>query len=429
VKGVLAWIKSRLLVVICCVLIVILLPAGYIVSGMLNKGIQKRAEDSFKTEQRRLRGSSSVTYTLPAIFEGEESISDSRAPNARVTAFYERAREERTRQVGEVVEAASSFNRKGRVPLVDGLLPAPADERDRRLAGEMARMISGEEVGDGRLPLMRAMLRDIGAKSAIPAEDLASSLFDYQQQQEQEMRGASPNGRLSDEQEEKLAEELRRRRLSAYASHANGLSLYATPDAFRVSPAPGQGFIPLEPDPRQRGYTEDDAFRWQFDLWVFEDVIRAIGEANGDDGGVADSVVKRVEAVHLLPYEPNAQDGTILGAPSTHTERKTEKTNQVYDVRHGEMIAVVSAERLPAFIDAMGRANFMTVTGVRVSSVDTWADLQEGYYYGPEAVVRVNLTFESVYLRDWLAQYMPESVRTALGVTLPGEEQNTEADD
>lgn len=418
-KGVLAWIKSHLLIVICCVLIVVFIPTGYVVSGMFNAKVKQRAEDSFQTEQRKLRGRAKVEYNLPAVFEGEESISDSRAPNAKVTAFYERARKERTRQVSEVVELASEFNSKGRTPLIEGVLPEPEDERDLRLVGEMAERISGRRVGDGDLPLMREMLRAIGAGGAVRDDALAESLSDYREQQREKLEGESPSGRLTPEQEEALDADLRRRRLSAYASRASEVLVYATPEVFQTQLPGGQGFAPLEPDPDRREYTELDAFRWQFDLWVFEDIIHAIGRANREATSVRDAVVKRVESVRLFAFEPSEQDGTIIGARQTHTGRKTERTNQVFDVRHAQIVAVVSAERLPAFIDALGGSNFMTVTGVRLSSVDPWADLQQGYYYGDEPVVRAELDLECVYLRDWLVTYMPEPVRTALGVTLP----------
>lgn len=424
-KSVMAWIKSRLLIVICCVLIVLFLPAGYVVSGMLNAKIKKRAEDSYQTEQRKLRGRSKVDYNLPAVFQGEDSISDSRAPNARVTAFYERAREERTRQVGEVVKLASEFNAKGRTPLVEGVLPKPADERDMRLVGDFAERISGRRVGDGDLPLMREMLRGIGAGGAVRDDMLAESLYDYREQQREKLEGESPNGRLTPEQEEALDADLRKRRLGAYASRSADVSVYATPEVFQVQIPGGQGFGPLEPDPDSRENTEDDAFAWQFDVWVFEDIIGAIGLANAEGAGVRDSVVKRVESVQLFAFDANEQDGTIYDAPQTHTERKTEKANQVYDVRHGRISAVVSAERLPAFIDALGGSNFISVTGVQLSSVDPWADLQEGYYYGSEPVVRVSMGLECVYLRDWIVPFMPESVRTALGVVIP-EDNNAE---
>ncbi len=425
-KGVIAWIKARLLIVICCVLIVVFIPAGFIVSGMLNTKIQKRAEDSYKTEQRKLRAKASVEYKLPAIFADEESISDPRPPNARVTSFYERARDERSRQVSEVVQLASEFNRKGRKPLVEGLLPAPEDERDLRLAGEMAELISGRAAGDGQLPLMRQMLSSINAGGAIADETLADSLYDFKLQQEQKFKDASSTGRLTPEQEAELDADLRKRRLGAYASRAADISVYATPLDFEVELPGGQGFGPLEPDPRTRGYTQDDAFSWQFDLWVFEDIIDAIQRANSGGLDVRDSIVKRVESVRLFGFEPNAEDGSIYGAPVTHTGRATSKTNQVYDVRHGRMTAVMSAQELPRFIDALGATNFISVTGVRLTRVDPWADLQQGYYYGSEAVVRAELDLECVYLRDWIVSYMPESVRTALGVTLPVGEDETD---
>ncbi len=70
-KKVLGWIKGHLLIVICVVLILAFLPAGYILSGMWNKSIQQNAQDEFQQGQRDLRSRSTVSYAVPAVFEGE----------------------------------------------------------------------------------------------------------------------------------------------------------------------------------------------------------------------------------------------------------------------------------------------------------------------------------------------------------------------
>ena len=78
----------------------------------------------------------------------------------------------------------------------------------------------------------------------------------------------------------------------------------------------------------------------------------------------------------------------------------------------------VSCQDLPTFIDAIGKVNFMTVLDLDLQSVDIWEELQQGYYYGEDHVVRVSMTIETVWLRSWVAPLMPDPVKETLGVPL-----------
>ncbi len=416
-KKVIGWIKSRLLIVVCCVLILVFLPAGYVLSGMWNAGIKKQAQDDFQTEQRKLKGKSTVSYAVPAVFQGEESITDARAPNRAVTEFFKREREAREQQVARVVEHATRFNEGAHEPLVVGLLPAPENAQAlRRKTVEMVRAISGEQQGDGVYPLVRRLLDRINAGPPIPVEDLADSLNEYERTQRQKLVEASPTGKLSPEQEDELGAPLVRQRLGAYASRASELSMYATPDAVLVS-QPGVGPAPFEPDPSRTGYTEDDAFRWQFDIWLVEDLLAGLDNANtepsGERSGIADSVAKRLESLEIMPFVMGDQGPA---APATHTGRTEATGERIYDVRHARLVVVADAQRVPALVDALGESNFITVTGLRAEHVEPWSELEQGYYYGPSPVLRLTLDVEVVYLRDWTKQYMPPAVREALGI-------------
>jgi hypothetical protein len=93
--------------------------------------------------------------------------------------------------------------------------------------------------------------------------------------------------------------------------------------------------------------------------------------------------------------------------------------NKVYDVRRAEMVVVVSSARLNEFLAAIARTNFMTVTDMDLTKVDAWDALRQGYFYGDEHVVRARLTIESVWLRDWMTEFMPRSIRNALEIAEP----------
>ncbi len=224
------------------------------------------------------------------------------------------------------------------------------------------------------------------------------------------------------------------------------------------------------------------AFAMQTDYWFVQDLLAAVARANTEAGGllteIPRSAVKRIESIRLVPfakamaaadveeedpygggggggfndpygsssqftggYQPGNQAGQNFGGGTpqfggrggggasagavatgptaqTHTGRAAAES-PVYDIRRAVMTVVVASERLPEVISAISATNFMTVTGMTATPVDVWADLSEGYFYGPEHVVRVTLEVESAWLRQWTRDAMPPAVRDALGVVMP----------
>jgi len=86
-------------------------------------------------------------------------------------------------------------------------------------------------------------------------------------------------------------------------------------------------------------------------------------------------------------------------------------------VRLAEISFVAETSKLPKVFDALASENFMTVTNVRLAPADPFAAARMGYLYGPAPVSMVTATVETIWFRDWTAKHMPESVRTALGIT------------
>ena len=91
-------------------------------------------------------------------------------------------------------------------------------------------------------------------------------------------------------------------------------------------------------------------------------------------------------------------------------------SNPVYDVRLAQVRFVAATSALPAVFDALAAENFMTVVDVRVAPADPFLAAQQGFLYGAEPVSEVVATIETVWLREWLAERMPQAVRTALGI-------------
>jgi hypothetical protein len=124
----------------------------------------------------------------------------------------------------------------------------------------------------------------------------------------------------------------------------------------------------------------------------------------------------------VMPGGSGSGDGA--GArPATHTGRASEGA---YDVRTVELTVVADSQRLPALFEALGRVNYMTVVGVELAPVDVWADLEQGYFYGDDHVVRATVTIETVWLRSWTLPLMPDRVRQAVGAPLAASQAQTE---
>ena len=79
---------------------------------------------------------------------------------------------------------------------------------------------------------------------------------------------------------------------------------------------------------------------------------------------------------------------------------------------------VVATSSIPQVLDAFARQNFMTVLDLGLQPEDAFKAVKDGFYYGSENVSRLRLVVETVWLRSWTRQFMPDEVRASLGVPL-----------
>lgn len=272
------------------------------------------------------------------------------------------------------------------------------------------------------------------------------------------MASQSATGNVTPQQRDELSAQLVERRLAEYRRGADVVSFYGSPGVLydgaeastrglggsRGSRGAAASTIPSVMPDNPPSLTE--AYLWQWDFWVVEDLLRAVVRANADATGdplpASAAVVKRIESIRLDAYpmrkpvdpaaaaggDPFSSGGGPTGFPGgmsvggeTGGSPKLTLTNRKsgdgpYDLRHATMTVVVSSARLPKFLSAIKATNLMTVTDLDVEEVDVWRDLAEGYFYGEEHVVRATVRVESVWLREWTKQFMPQDVRTALGI-------------
>ena len=193
-------------------------------------------------------------------------------------------------------------------------------------------------------------------------------------------------------------------------------------------------------------------YTWVWDWWVISDVLRAVSLANTDDAGVAlavpDAPVKRVEFVGVDELalagpqtadpaapstgrstrggrgtpQPDPAQAARASGPATFTARSGGRAGSPYDIRYVDLTIVAASDDLPRFIDALGKTNYMTVVDLDLEHLDPIAALQAGYFYGDDHVVRAAMRIETVWLRAWTADYMPDEVKEPLGVPVDNPE-------
>ncbi len=446
-KNLIAWIKSHIAIVACTAVIIISLPVAWYFSSTWNAQIRQKQEKAAGDKLTAVN-SAKVTYTLPKLVATDPSVEVTGAPNQTLTDWFKTHREKILAEAQGIVLEAEKINKRDHVPLVEGLFPNATGQAAQVKALELAEKI----VFNGKdTCVYPKLLKKINAGEPPLAPDVASSIADERAKLQEQIAGGTKR-ELDASEREKVEKALVEKRLSEYRDRAANISVYASMDAFPLSGNMGS-FIPRQmPD---KPPPLDECFFWQFDYWLMSDVVDAIGAANRDAGGqptsVEHSVVKRIDRIESSDNwvymfsggggrggggaEPSQSEPTKVdaGSPDALIDAKYDRSitgrwsgpgNGVYDIRNVSLSVVVSSERLPEFINAFARTNFMTVTDIDLSDVDVWADLELGYYYGSEHVVRAKMVVETVWLRSWTVPIMPYKVRGYLG--LPTEEPKAE---
>jgi len=464
-KNILPWIKSHWLIVLFSALILVIPPAAWFGSDMWRTSIKTEVEKQAKDALDKVE-KSKVVYSLAPALPGAQAVEFKSAPNTRTTAWFKEQSDLLANLSKGVVKTAEDFNRgvgphaesAGRTehkPLVEGLFPVPSEE-----PAELKKIAFAERlVGKQGVPsVYAAMLRRIRAGDRREPAQLAQTLRAYYDREVEKLKGGKADAKLTPDEESQVQEKVLGARRASYVDRTREISVYATLDALPFDGAPNSGnfggdssgghgsTIPKEIPAQPPALWQ--TFLWQMDYWLISDLLDAVHVANTEGGrptSLDRSVVKRIERITLGPpivAAPGSGDApadasaTAAPAPAgpadgpvaamvpldpaySVTGRKSGPANPLYDVRVTELRVVCSSARLPKLFDALASTNLMTVIGVELSAVDVWADLDQGYYYGDESVIRAVIKIESVWLRNWTTPLMPAGVRTRLGLPLP----------
>ncbi len=433
-KGLWSWMKAHIAVVALSAVILLSLPSAFAVSGVLNRGLRKAREAEVNKDYKDLEAG--VTYVIPPVTpDGAPVEHRAQAPNDTITKWFKEQREARGAQVGEVVRLATEMNRGDHGVMLEGIFPAPSEGESVFKRLEFVDLLVGK---DGNPSVYQALFDAIQAGGPPDPVVLREELDELLQRELDRHKAEFGDAQPTPEQRRAMLDKLVGQRLGAYQRRASEISVYATMDCL-----PPHGIrLPRKPF---RNVDENaplaQCFEWQWDYWVFADLLRAVGAANTDADGewtpVERSVVKRIEKMRVeeLPifgdrtlandaWTPAGGGSEKAPLDPTHsiTGRRSSKHNTQYDVRVADLEVLVDSARLADLINAISRTNFMTVIECELREADPWKDLRDGYYYGDTHVMKARLKIETVWLRSWTEPLMPEVIKAPLGIATEGAE-------
>lgn len=229
-------------------------------------------------------------------------------------------------------------------------------------------------------------------------------------------------------------------------SRAKSIHLYAEADIFNAEfPFTIGAWVRQDGAP-----TWAQLWEGQMDLWAQQDIARAIALTNQTDNpnaNVSNMPIKRLLRIAMQPSgldlkagaaQPAAARAPVTTArpadaappsadeklPDNFTRSVTgRQTNVLYDVRHAKVTLIIEAQRIPEFFKALSRVNFITATGVTLKDIDEYEALRQGYLFGSNDCVEMEVELESIWLRNWTTELMPPPVQLALGITKEEEEK------
>jgi hypothetical protein len=444
VNKVLTWVRKNVLVVLfAAVMIAAPTAMWFVASGMNAKvradvaGRVKKLDDLEALKKTQI----SVVDYVP----GGATTTGAGIVNERLIQQLREVTDLRLKDAEQIRALAVAHNRKDRGVLLPELFPAPAFEYREvmpsrfydRLMAAYDRLL--EEVDAGEPPDPQRVQEEISA---------ARTQFS-----DQMLVKAGETG-MADEDLAKVREKLSETRLAAYTREAEGLRFYCGRSALHI-PAWDQK------SPRAPA----ELFDWQWQFWVNEDILRALGGCNAADASMLTAPVKRVVEIRPLgaaassavqsagtgdeegvggegggmgfgmgpgggrgrnmPGESGQPAATAPAAPldpmaeaALHFDRSItgRVTNPLYDVRRVELVVIVESARVPQVINGLTSYNFITVTELQLDTVDPFTSLNEGYVFGAAPVSQVTMTLETVWLREWITPFMPEDLKRILGI-------------
>jgi hypothetical protein len=420
-KPILNWIKENLLIVVCSVVAVAAFPALYVMGSGKNTALIESVSSEISGDERALQ-QLGVTYTIPTLDPATPQIEFSRVPNQATTDAVIRAIEKVQEESREMLRTATEFNKDSKTLLMQGLFPEPTS----------AELPLRQRFGSLWVPVHAQLLQRINAGLPPEATEVRTVVLQKSNAAREDLLAGRENDQLSSQDVEQLVHMGSEERLRIYRDRAMGIGVYASGEIFKGVVAPNPTRPPTIPM----------IWDMQHRYWVHETVLNAIVTANTNSLNglllaVPEAPVKRILSIKAddwnLAFAPEVSGSEPLDSlfPADYEASITGRNawpsfpNSLYDIRYVELALHVRSDAVPAIVDALSSTNLMTVVGCSLAEVDSQTLLESGYYYGGGHVMEMKVRLETLWLRPWTTETMPENIKLALGVPVENSDDST----
>lgn len=442
-KNALNWLKSNPLLIVAAVLVFAALISLVIVQMQAGAFVDEMAARNKKISDIKNLRETRVTLP-PEKPDGEPeqvTITVNEAAIEAIEKIYGRMSDEYTR----IFREATQFNRQGHIPMLEKLFPRPSE-------GEMYLLY------DARIyytDAFKVMFRDYSRTSLYPNLNAGGPiplalLDDAVARAQAEFLGHfRVLSNLTAEEREELRQKKTAAVMKEMSQHASKFSIYAesTPGA------PNYPFEIMNWASKEEQPNLAEVWEGQMSLWIQQDIVEAIGKTNNvsnNEANVTVAPIKRLFKIEVgnryvgLSLQPVTIGGSAAAAAAAGggggaaaaggTGGKTDfalsptgrVSNDIFDVRHVRVHMLMDWKHMSEFMGALARTNFMTVLDVDVKDIDEYEALRSGYFYGNGDVVDVTMLIETLWLREWTTDLMPDLVKQAMGIPIERPAAETE---
>jgi hypothetical protein len=452
-QKIIAWCKANIVLVI-----LIVVSIGAIIGlPMIAQGMTEQLEQSLKQRTSNFKKIDKLQSTSVSP-PGSSKASNVAVNQALLDAYIEVTGTLRI-EAEEVVGKSVSLNKKEYVVFSTDLFPAPPPDQRETLPQQFYRLLETE---------YKALMQQLRAGSPVATEELVVYLEDSRVRFMETNLSTKQDAQLTSEQRSSLEKHLANLRMARLRTHAEDISVYFDEStlhipAFDIRATPSVGTL----------------FNWQWRYWVVADILGAVASMN-DGQTVLTSPIKQVVMLEILgmptiseedsggkpnggggagptgpkpgmpprpgpggpsggrpnPFgpggggsgggSPKPPTGGPTGGPKPPTrddetgslaESQTgRKSGGLFDMFQVRIQMIVDTQRIPAILDGFSAYNFMTVIDLDLEPEDKFVALGDGYDYGSASVSKMTLVLETVWLRSWTTEFMPDSVKKAIGI-------------
>ncbi len=471
---ILNWIKAHLIIVIMCAIAVIVLPVVLYASSSWNASIANEIKKRVNEQDQRMTRVSSAQIVVKPLAPGARSVETSMALNARMLEEYQAVRQAIKADATALERWVVDVNRAGKeTQLVPGLLPEPSrvqmNELPFRIHGAYIRshedLLRNSGAGMPLAPeLVQEQLIEFERNFRRTQFNVGSEVT-LTDTERTKLREAMTARRLAiyaqAAQEHSVFADIRVFNLDPWPDqkapdkfrwyewqHTYWLNSDIMAAIRRANTVDGER-TPVFGDPSSvvKRIVNILPERLYPTSVTEESVRRATEQApsgapeggfggmeggfGGMEGGMEGVSFSKMGAFETPSNERGSSSSGSAAAPSATSyadpnqpfptdysksiSGRSARTG-LYDMRTVKVTLVVDSRRLQHLFDAFHTTNFMSVVGFRSMPVDVTAELAQGFYYGADPVILVELDIESLWLRDWTVDLMPPIVREHFGI-------------